>query len=197
LPATLARWEGAAYRDGMKGPRVGTTRYHLSTSWGICLLDRSDLGLARFYLPDPAAEPLAEGEDSGVGLTGDVAGWADLVLAYFNGGPVDFSMIPLDTSGLTLSEQAIYAALRLVAYGETTTYGELAVRIGQPGAARAIGMAMARNPWPLVVPCHRVLAKGGALHGFSAPGGLDTKRRMLVMEGVDLDRGEPMLPGLF
>lgn len=130
-------------------------------------------------------------------MPADVTAWARSVCAYFEGEPVDLSFIPLDMSDLTETEQAIYTALRLVPYGQTTTYGELAARIGQPGAARAVGMAMARNPWPLVVPCHRVLAKGGALHGFSAPGGLDTKRRMLVMEGVDLDRGEPMLPGLF
>lgn len=130
-------------------------------------------------------------------MPSDVASWSARVSAYFEGEIVDFLDIPLDMADLTVAEQAIYSALRLVPYGGTTTYGDLAARIGQPGAARAVGMAMARNPWPLVVPCHRVLAKGGALHGFSAPGGLETKRRMLVMEGVDLDRGEPMLPGLF
>ncbi|WP_293867622.1 methylated-DNA--[protein]-cysteine S-methyltransferase [uncultured Alsobacter sp.] len=150
--------------------------------------------MARFRLPDPAA---AESNVDEAAVTADVAAWAERVVAYFTGQPVDFADFPLDTAGLTPTEEAIYLALRGVPYGATTTYGELAARIGQPGAARAVGMAMARNPWPLIVPCHRVLAKGGALHGFSAPGGLDTKRRMLAMEGVDLDRGAPMLPGLF
>ena len=174
-----------------------TTRHRVDTAWGACTLDRSARGLARFRLPDPAGGEGDDGRSVQDDMPADVAGWADLVIAYFEGEPVDFSRILLDQSGLTATEQAIYAALRLVPRGETTTYGDLAERIGSPGAARAVGVAMARNPWPLIVPCHRVLAKGGALHGFSAPGGLDTKRRMLAMEGVDLDRGEPMLPGLF
>jgi methylated-DNA-[protein]-cysteine S-methyltransferase len=151
----------------------------------------------RFRLPDPHASPCADDEAEAGDMPSDVASWSARVSAYFEGEIVDFLDIPLDMADLTVAEQAIYSALRLVPYGGTTTYGDLAARIGQPGAARSVGMAMARNPWPLVVPCHRVLAKGGALHGFSAPGGLETKRRMLVMEGVDLDRGEPMLPGLF
>lgn len=171
-----------------------TTHHCVSTAWGPCTLQWTERGLTRFRLPDPALDGRALDNQ---GLSGDVATWIGLIVAYFCGEPVDFSAIPLDTSGLSATERAIYAALREVPYGRTTTYGELAARVGQPGAARAVGMAMARNPWPLIVPCHRVLAKGGALHGFSAPGGLDTKRRMLAMEGVDLDRGEPMLPGLF
>lgn len=173
------------------------TRHRVETAWGACTLDRSARGLARFRLPDPAAGEGDGGQLARETMPPDVSAWAERVIAYFEGEPVDFSLIPLDQTGLTATEQAIYAALRLVPYGETTTYGDLARRIGSPGAARAVGVAMARNPWPLIVPCHRVLAKGGALHGFSAPGGLDTKRRMLAMEGVDLDRGEPMLPGLF
>ena len=81
--------------------------------------------------------------------------------------------------------------------GSTVTYGELAARVGAPKAAQAVGAAMARNPWPIVVPCHRVLAAGGRLGGFSAPGGARTKRRLLRMEGVDLDHGMALLPGLF
>ena len=69
------------------------------------------------------------------------------------------------------------------------------------GAARAVGVAMARNPWPVVVPCHRVMAADGALHGFSAPGGIVTKQRLLRLEGVELAGGKlagasPLLPGL-
>lgn len=167
----------------------------MDTAWGVCTVEYSDAGLARVRLPEPGRR--AADAETTVAPPQDAIRCASLISTYFEGKRVEFSDIPLDMSRLTPAQQAIYAALRLVPYGETTTYGELAARIGQPGAARAVGMAMARNPWPLVVPCHRVLAKGGALHGFSAPGGLDTKRRMLVMEGVDLDRGEPMLPGLF
>lgn len=168
------------------------TRHHVLTAWGTVIIDRSDQGLARLRLPEPGAVlPRAEP------LPPDAAGWASLLVAYFTGTPVDLGSIPLDRSGVSAEEGAIYDALRAVPRGETVSYGELAARAGRPGAARAVGAAMARNPWPVVVPCHRVLAKGGALHGFSAPGGLTTKRRLLAMEGVDLDRGAPMLPGLF
>ena len=64
------------------------------------------------------------------------------------------------------------------------TYGEIAVRLGAPGSARAVGQALGRNPFPIVVPCHRVLAANGGMGGFSAPGGVDTKRRLLEIEGV-------------
>ena len=64
------------------------------------------------------------------------------------------------------------------------TYGEIARAVGDPGAARAVGAALGANPFPVIVPCHRVLAADGALHGFSAPGGITTKRRMLELEGA-------------
>ena len=68
--------------------------------------------------------------------------------------------------------------------GSTRSYGEVAALVGEPGSAQAVGQALGRNPVPIVVPCHRVLAADGSLHGFSAPGGLDTKRRMLEIEGA-------------
>ena len=72
------------------------------------------------------------------------------------------------------------------------TYGDIADRLGQPGAARAVGRALGDNPYPIVVPCHRVLAADGSMHGFSAPGGVTTKRRMLQIEGA-LAPDEPTL----
>jgi methylated-DNA-[protein]-cysteine S-methyltransferase len=79
---------------------------------------------------------------------------------------------------------AIYDAARKLGYGETTTYGELAKRAGQPGLPRETGAALGANPVPLVIPCHRILAAGGKIGGFSAPGGSATKEKMLAMEGV-------------
>jgi methylated-DNA-[protein]-cysteine S-methyltransferase len=79
-------------------------------------------------------------------------------------------------------------------WGETNTYCALALRAGFPDAARAIGQAMGRNPVPIIVPCHRVLASGGKVGGFSAFGGAETKTRLLALEGVQLE--EPLLPGL-
>ncbi len=78
----------------------------------------------------------------------------------------------------------VYAVARAVPPGETITYGEIAERIGERGAAQAVGQALGRNPFPIVVPCHRVLAADGGLGGFSAHGGVATKRRMLAIEGA-------------
>ncbi len=81
-------------------------------------------------------------------------------------------------------ERRVYALTRAIAPGSTRSYGELATELGDPTLARAVGQAMAHNPVPLLVPCHRVLSSDGSLHGFSAPGGLDTKRRLLLIEGA-------------
>ena len=84
--------------------------------------------------------------------------------------------------GVAPFDRAVYRAARAIGPGETATYGELADRIGSPGQAREVGGAMARNRFPLIVPCHRVVAAGGRLGGFSAPGGPALKRRLLAIE---------------
>jgi methylated-DNA-[protein]-cysteine S-methyltransferase len=81
-------------------------------------------------------------------------------------------------------DRSVYEAAREIGPGETVTYGELAARIGAPDAARAVGQALGRNPFPIVVPCHRVLAAGGKAGGFSASGGAATKLRLLAIEGA-------------
>ena len=115
---------------------------------------------------------------------------------YFSGAQVDFSGIGLDLAGVGAFHRSIYDATRRVGWGETTTYGALAQQAGSPDASRAVGQAMGRNPVPIIIPCHRVLASGGKPGGFSAFGGAVTKQRLLAMEGVHLDGGAPMLPGL-
>jgi O-6-methylguanine DNA methyltransferase len=92
---------------------------------------------------------------------------------------------PLDLSAGTSFQQTVWQALRRIPAGSTRSYGELARMIGKPGAARAVGAACGANPLPVLVPCHRVLARGGALGGFSA--GLDWKRTLLSREGVAVD----------
>jgi len=94
----------------------------------------------------------------------------------------DLRAIPVDLSSTPPFERRIYGLLRQVGPGETVTYGELAARAGSPAAARAVGVAMARNPVPVIIPCHRVLARGGRNGGFSAPGGVSTKFRLLEIE---------------
>lgn len=94
----------------------------------------------------------------------------------------DLRWIELDQRHLDPFELRVYAATREIEAGATASYGEIAQSLGEPREARAVGAALAQNPFPIVVPCHRVLAANGALHGFSAPGGLATKRRMLEIE---------------
>jgi methylated-DNA-[protein]-cysteine S-methyltransferase len=122
-----------------------------------------------------------------------------LIQNYCAGKRVDFSSIPLDLSGVDPERRRIYQTMRALTFGETTTYGALARRAGADDsdweAARDVGVAMGRNPLPIVVPCHRVLAAGGKPGGFSAYGGAATKEKLLALEGVHLG-GAPRLPGL-
>lgn len=173
------------------------TGHRFETAWGICSLSWSDLGLVGVRLPDPEASIVAA-DSSGAddAPPPDVTRWAGMLRAHFAGETVDFRAVPLDRTGLSLFETAICAALREIERGRTTTYGELAALAGHPGTARAVGTAMARNRWPIVVPCHRVLPKDGALGGFSASGGVSMKRRLLALEGAVVDGGTPLLPGL-
>ena len=123
----------------------------------------------------------------------DIAAAIAEVQRYFAGEPVDFSAVRLDLGEQDPFFTRVYAAARRLAWGRTTTYGALARDLGAgPEAARDVGQAMARNPVPLLVPCHRVLAAGNRLGGFSAPGGSATKARMLELEGVAL--GPPGQP---
>jgi methylated-DNA-[protein]-cysteine S-methyltransferase len=107
------------------------------------------------------------------------------ITRYFAGERVDFSGAPVDLGEQTPFFHDIYTHVRALGWGETTTYGAVAKALGaEPQAARDVGQAMAANPVPLIIPCHRVLAAGGKIGGFSAPGGSDSKARMLEIEGV-------------
>ncbi len=103
-----------------------------------------------------------------------------------------------DLSGLDPFRRQLYETMRGLPWGRTTTYGALARTLGltQWEGARDVGEAMGRNPVPIVIPCHRVLAAGQKLGGFSAPGGAATKSKLLALEGVRFDGGAPRLPGL-
>lgn len=108
----------------------------------------------------------------------------DLLQRFALGEPVDFSSVPVSLEHLTPFARRVVAACRKIAWGQTRTYGELAAECRSPGAARAVGSVMAKNRYPLIVPCHRVLGAGGSLGGYSAPEGLKMKRRLLAMEGA-------------
>jgi methylated-DNA-[protein]-cysteine S-methyltransferase len=107
------------------------------------------------------------------------------VRRYFLGETIDFSDVPLDIAPQDSFFARVYAHVRSLRWGETTTYGAVAKELGaEPQVARDVGQAMANNPVPLIVPCHRVLAAGGKIGGFSAPGGSHSKARMLELEQV-------------
>lgn len=102
--------------------------------------------------------------------------------ALLRGESSELRAIPLDLDGIAPFEQRVYEVARTIPPGTTLSYGEIARRLGAPGAARDVGQALGRNPFPIVVPCHRVVAAGGKLGGFSARGGATTKRRLLSVE---------------
>jgi methylated-DNA-[protein]-cysteine S-methyltransferase len=108
------------------------------------------------------------------------------------GETVDLAAIAIDLSAADEFERRVYAIASAIPRGEVRTYGEIASALGSPGAARAVGTALGRNPIPIIIPCHRVLASGGKSGGFSAPGGTATKFRMLAIEGAKRP-GEPNL----
>ncbi len=106
------------------------------------------------------------------------------ISALLRGEPSDLSAIALDMRQVPAFHRRVYEAAREIPRGRTLSYGELAAELGAPGAARAVGQALGRNPFAIVVPCHRVLAAKGRLGGFSAQGGVATKQRMLEIEGA-------------
>jgi methylated-DNA-[protein]-cysteine S-methyltransferase len=166
-----------------------TAAYHLfDTAIGRCGIAWQGDAVAAFALPGagdaetlrsllrrcPDAAP-GEPDDFVAAVIGDVR-------RLLSGEKLDLSDVPVDLSMLSDFEQRALAALRRVGHGETVTYGELAARLGAPGAAQAVGAAMGRNPVPVIIPCHRVLAGGGRSGGFSAPGGVTAKFRLLQIE---------------
>ncbi len=106
----------------------------------------------------------------------------DAILRLTAGEPVDLSRAPLDLAGLPDLHRRVYDVALTIPPGETLTYGEIARRIGEPHAAQAVGQALGKNPIPIIIPCHRVLAAGGRTGGFSANGGVDTKLKLLSIE---------------
>ena len=112
-----------------------------------------------------------------------VAAVSTRIRALLEGAPDDLADVELDEAGVPEFHRRVYAVARGIGPGRTLTYGEVARALGEPGAAQAVGQALGRNPFPIVVPCHRVLAAGDRAGGFSAPGGTATKLRLLALEG--------------
>lgn len=154
------------------------------TGWGWIGLAMSARGLAGLALPKPTRDSVIQelnerwpdGEEVDTDRFGDVV---DQLQRYLTGERIEFD-VPLDWSGHTAFLQEVWKATRLIPYGETLTYAQLAQAVDRPRAYRAVGRAMAVNPIPLIVPCHRVIRSDGGLGGYG--GGLDVKERLLEME---------------
>jgi methylated-DNA-[protein]-cysteine S-methyltransferase len=160
----------------------GARYVSFETALGVCGVRWSELGITEVLLP-PARGPMARHSELG-DVPASVAEAIAGIAALLSGERRDLRSVVLDERALDEFDQGVYAATREIGPGETASYGEIARAVGEPQEARAVGAALGRNPFPVVVPCHRVLAADGALHGFSAPGGLRTKRRMLEIEGA-------------
>jgi O-6-methylguanine DNA methyltransferase len=113
-----------------------------------------------------------------------IAEIVEKIRRHLSGVAQDFSAISIGCDGLGSFSQQVYQICRNIPTGSTMSYGELAAAINRPGAARAVGQALGRNPVPLLIPCHRVLTSEGKAGGFSAYGGVKTKARILALEGV-------------
>ncbi|MFC4123613.1 methylated-DNA--[protein]-cysteine S-methyltransferase [Nocardia rhizosphaerae] len=170
------------------------------TAIGLCAIAWHGDTVVRFQLPEASEEetlaritrplagmPVAEGEP-GQAVTTAIAG----IRAHLAGHLDALRWIDVDPRGAPEFHRAVYTVTREIDPGRTMSYGDIAVRIGAPGSAQAVGQALGRNPVPLIIPCHRVLAADHALHGFSAPGGVGTKARLLELERTP-GFGEPML----
>jgi methylated-DNA-[protein]-cysteine S-methyltransferase len=109
------------------------------------------------------------------------------VRQHLVGKPQDFSDLPYDFTRVEKFAEGVYRSTLAVKSGQTCSYGDIAKKLGQPPAvSRAVGTALGANPWPLLVPCHRVVASDGRMTGFSGPGGIKTKLRLLALEGAQL-----------
>jgi methylated-DNA-[protein]-cysteine S-methyltransferase len=117
------------------------------------------------------------------------------IVALLRGEASDLSTVALDLSRVPPFHRRVYEVVRTIPPGATLSYGDIAARLGAAGAARAVGQALARNPFAIVVPCHRVLAAGGKAGGFSANGGITTKLRLLEIERSGRHRGAGTIPG--
>ena len=153
------------------------------TAIGTCGLRWGDGGITEVLMPgDRALAGELDGMPSQAPET--VRRASAGIVSLLAGEQTDLRWVILEENGLDPFPRAVYAAAREIPAGSTTSYGEIARIVGAPNSAREVGSALGRNPFPIVVPCHRVLAATGALHGFSAPGGIATKRRMLEIENA-------------
>ncbi len=161
---------------------------YFDSAFGVIGIGYTERSVVALQLPEDSPEQTRrrlasslpdalEVELAGVGLDA-----ATRIQALLAGEDADLDPIPIDISQCSEFNQQVYAVVRMIERGEALTYGEVARRVGEPGGAQAVGRAMGANPIPVIVPCHRVVGANRELVGFSANGGIETKRRMLLVE---------------
>ena len=165
------------------------TKYTIfQTKWGYFGLAGSEYGLCRTQLPGPKPEkiktlllknlPAAQFDKTFCKIL------QQQITAYFKGDYIKFSRdIPLILDGFSSFSISVLTTCREIEIGQTITYGQLAKKAGRPNASRAVGSTLAKNPLPLIIPCHRIIRSDGKMGGFSAPGGITLKKKMLELEG--------------
>ncbi|MGI9147312.1 MAG: methylated-DNA--[protein]-cysteine S-methyltransferase [Chloroflexota bacterium] len=157
------------------------------TTIGTCAVAWNDHGLTSVQLPG-ASHALRRRASvaSEVVPPPAIQSTIDAMVGLLEGKPSDLSCVGLDMAGISEFDRCVYAVARTIPPGATLSYGDIAARLGEPAwpAARNVGQALGRNPFPIVVPSHRVVAAGGKLGGFSGPGGLKTKLRLLSIEAA-------------
>ncbi|WP_188829063.1 methylated-DNA--[protein]-cysteine S-methyltransferase [Nocardia camponoti] len=170
------------------------------TTIGLCAVAWRGTAIVRFQLPEateektlaritrPFGDALVREDAPGPAVLAAITG----IQAHLAGDLDSLRWIETSLDAVSPFHRDVYAVTRSIDPGHTLSYGQVAARIGKPGAAQAVGRALGENPIPLIIPCHRVLAADHALHGFSAPGGIDTKARLLTLEGT-AGFGEPTL----
>ncbi len=149
-----------------------------TTSIGSCAIAWEADEITTFRLP-PAGERAAPPPP-----------WVNAIIArvqrHLAGDPQEFADVPFAWHRVSAFQRTVYEMALRVKPGQTMSYGQLATAVGSPATPRAVGNALGQNPWPLLVPCHRFIGADGRMTGFSAPGGIKTKLRLLVLEGAEL-----------
>ena len=164
------------------------------TKWGYFGLAGTESAICRTYLPEPTLAGIKRRLlENWPGVDFDADFFKVLqeqITGYFEGARIDFRRIPVSLEDLSVFSRSILTACRKVEAGQTITYSELAKKAGRPAASRAVGTILARNPLPLIIPCHRVIRTDGTMGGFTAPGGIALKKKMLELEQQGLVPGK-------
>lgn len=180
----------AATIDRMHEAPAFTT---FATAIGDCALAWNRVGLVAVWLPETSTGRLRTriakrlGDAREAEAEGAIAEAIVAIRSLLRGERTELGTIRIDDSRIDVFDRRVYAAARTIAPGRVVSYAELAARVGSDATARDVGQSLGRNPFPIVVPCHRIVAASGELGGFSAPGGTATKRRLLTIEDARRD----------